>query len=243
MTRLGLALAVTAASLLLTCSSLRAAPTATPAATATVAAPLREIGRVHAKTAFCTTIYDHGGLATSAALAGDADLDDDLHWLSVVDLDSTVLAKQRGLGELSKRYTILHGRARYAIDESKALRAAAASAPTVDQRDALIAYADALGGALHRQMILAEAISRLMNYVQVHEPVSDQQRDEDTIVASYAPRGLFEHSLDPRDRVPQSLSETAKAASVELTERRIPEIDDETRAAQSADAAFGSCAP
>ncbi len=221
-------------------SSAFAAPSPAPT---TPAGPLREIGRVHAKTTFCQTIYDHGGLATSAALAGDTDLDDDLHWLSVVDLDSTELAKQRGLLELSKRYTTLHGRARYAIDEAKALRAAAINAPTVEQRSALIAYADALGGALHRQMVLADAISRLTNYVQVHQPVSDWQRDEDMIVASYAPRGLFEHSLDPRDRVPQTLSETAKGASIELTDRRAPELGDEARAAENADAAFAACAP
>ena len=238
----------TAIALVIALASLAAAaPSPSPAAAtasaapAHVGAPLREIGHVQAKTRFCQTIYDFGGLATSATLAGDADLDDDLHWLSVVDLDSTVFSKQRGLSELLKRYTTLRARSRDAIEQAKTLRAAAADAPTVEQRVGIVAYADALGGALHRQQLLAEAISRFMLYVQVHDPVSEQQRDEAMIVAAYAPMRPFEHSADPRDRVPQSLSETAKSASIDLSERRVLERADEQRAAETADNAFAPC--
>lgn len=212
-----------------------------PASPAPSGSPLRIIGRVHAKTAFCQQVYDHGGVATAAALQGDADLDDDVGWLNTVDLDDTELARQHGIAELLKRFVTLRARARVAIGETQALRTLAASAPTAEQKDALIAYANALGGALHRQEVLAEAISRFMLYVNAHPAVSQQQRDEDYIRAGYTPLGPFEHSADPRDRVPPTLSEVARSASTELAARRIPERDDEISAAAQVNAGFTPC--
>ncbi len=203
--------------------------------------PLRLIGRVHAKTAFCQEVYDHGGVATAAALQGDADLDDDVAWLNSVDLDSTELARQHGIAELLKRFVTLRARARVAIGETQTLRTLAASAPTLEQKGALVAYANAVGGALHRQEVLAEAISRFMIYVNAHPTVSQQQRDEDYLKASYTPLGPFEHSADPRDRVPPTLSEVARSASAELAVRRAPERDDEVRAGDQVAAGFTPC--
>ena len=205
--------------------------------------PLRVIGRVHAKTKFCQAIYDHGRLATTSALQGDADLDDDVHWLAGVDLDSSEIAREHGLLEFSKRYVDLGERARAAIEETKALRAVAKRAPTPEQQAALITYADALGGALHRQTLLADALGRVMMNVQQRPAITQDQRDEDLLAAAFTPRGPFEHSWDPRNRVPETLSEMAHAASIELTNRRVSETDDETRAAMSADAAFSPCNP
>ena len=229
------------------CGVAAAAPPSGPPPAGAVASPvasgspLRLIGRVHAKTAFCQQVYDHGGLATASALQGDADIDDDLQWLSTTDLDATELARQHGIAELSKRFTTLRSRARAAVDETKALRDVAASAPTAEQKDALVAYANALGGALHRQMVLAEAISRFMLYVNAHPAVSQQQRDEDYIKAGYTPLGPFEHSADPRDRVPPTLTEMARYAATELNTRRARERDDEVQAADHADAGFSPC--
>lgn len=220
-------------------SPLHAAPKA-PAPVASQA-PLREIGRVHAKTRFCQDVTDTGAAVTSSALAGDAALEDDFRYLGSVDLDSTVLSKQRGLMELNARYTSLGERARAAVEQSKALRALADSAPTPEQKAALTDYANALGGALHRQIVLAQALSRFMLYVQTQEPVSEQDRDLATIDASWRPLAFGEHSYDPRDRVPPTLSEVAHAAGAELAARRTPELEDETRAAKSADAAFMPC--
>lgn len=203
--------------------------------------PVALIGRVHARTAFCQQVYDHGGLATASTLHGDADIDDDLQWLNTTDLDATELARQHGIAELSKRFTTLRSRARAAVDETKALRDVAESAPTAQQKDALVAYANALGGALHRQMVLAEAISRFMMYVNLHPAVSQQQRDEDYIAASYTPLGPWEHSADPRDRVPPTLTEMARSAAAELAVRRAPELGDESRAADQAEAGFTPC--
>ncbi len=223
-------------------SSVGTPPERTAVATpAPSSSPLRLIGRVHARTAFCQQVYDHGGLATAEALHGDADIDDDLQWLNTTDLDATELARQHGLAELWKRFTTLRSRARAAVDETKALRDVAASAPTAEQKDALIAYANALGGALHRQMVLAEAISRFMLYVNVHPAVSQQQRDEDYLAASYTPLGPWEHSADPRDRVPPTLTEMARSAAAELAVRRVPELGDESRAAEQAAAGFTPC--
>jgi hypothetical protein len=203
--------------------------------------PLRLIGHVHAKTAFCMAVVDHGGMATAAALQGDENLDDDIHWLSTAQLDSSELAKEHGVLEMSKRYAELGERARAAIDEAKALRTVAETAPTPEQKTALIAYADAIGGALHRQTLLADALSRVMMNVQQQPRVTSEQRDEDLLAAAFRPPGPFQHSWDPRDRVPESLTEMVHAAAIELTNRRTSETNDEIRAAQNTQAAFSPC--
>lgn len=209
------------------------------------AAPLRIIGRVRARTLFCQRIYAEAAPATSAALLGDAAINDDENYLSTVDLDTTVLAQQHGIQEIGLRYTTLWRRSRAAIEETKALRKIAAEAHDPEQRDALVAYAEALGGALHRQVMMAQDLSRFMTYLQNHQPISQEQRDEDLLAASSAPIGLFErnHSEDPRDRVPPTLSEIAQGGSTQLRQRHQVEIEDETRAAETADMAFGPCMP
>ncbi len=235
-------MATAAAALVACCGSVAVGSVTAPSPNATPSSPLRLIGRVHAKTKFCTDIYDHGGLATAAALEGDAALKDDGVYLRSVDLDTTDIGKQHALLQLSQRYVTLRGRARAAIDETKALRTAADAAPTPEQKAALIAYSEAIGGALHRQMLLAEAISRFMMYLQAHEPVSAEQRDMDLVDAASRPYGGFDHYFDPRDRVPLTLTEVAQKTADDLDQRQIRETDDETRAAAQTDAAFSPCA-
>ncbi len=215
-----------------------AAPTAAPAPAAHA---LKEIGRVHVQTRFCKEAYDRGALATSSALLDDAELDATARFLDTVDLDDNKLAKPSTIADLQKRYQVLMARAGAAIDETKALRQLADAAPAPEQKVALIDYANALGGALHRQMLVAEYYRRFAMYLEVHEPVSWQERDRALFYAARTPPGPMERSGDPRDRVPPTLTEVARFASSEVTTRHERAVGDELRAAQTAQAAFGPC--
>jgi len=269
---------IAAACVSLGCSAALAAPTgnASPAPEAATApsplAPLREIGRVHAQTAFCQAVYDRGGLATAAALDNDAALAQTSDYLSHTELDDNALNKPKAVYTMHEMYESLMGRARTAIDVSKALRKLADEAPTPEQKAALIAYADAIGGALHRQELVAGDYIRFAVYLEAHQPVTWQQQEYEQISASISPPrpgdyqvseptewhpqedSLGESSLypempgvnfstDARDHVTPRLTDLAKSEATHLTERHAKVVDDETHAAATVQAAFGPCAP
>jgi len=145
--------------------------------------------------------------------------------------------------DLQRSYEALMARSRAAIDESKALRKAADDAPTPEQKAALIAYADALGGAIHRQEILAKDYREFGVFLEANDPVSWQQHDEQLILAHALPAPFWDRALDARDRVPQPLADLAKAEAVHITESHETIIEDEVRAGNNVDAAFTPCSP
>ena len=219
------------------------AATNTPAPAASAAAkPLREIGRVHARTAFCQAVYDRAGLATSTALDNDASFDQTTRYLNTVELDEDRLGKPRAIFTLQQSYAAIMAASHDAIEQTKALRGLAAQAPTPEQSAALIAYAQALGGAIHRQELVAEYYRRFVQYLETHERVSWQQHNEELFYAARLPLGPFEHSADPRDRVTPLLTEIARSEAANVTERREKVTSDEIGASAQIDAAFGPCA-
>lgn len=217
-------------------------PLATPVPIPTTSgSPLRLIGRVHAKTTFCQAVLDHGGLATASVLEGDDDIDDDVNYLSKVDLDSSELARHRAVTDLTARFTALQTRSKAAIRETKALRDRAAAAPTQEQKAALIAYANALGGALRRQLEFANALTGFTVSSEAHQTVTQQENDLDYSRTVYSRLGPWEHSADPRDRNPGTMTQMARSAASALVKLRGPERDDEVLASQQADAGFSPC--
>lgn len=207
----------------------------------TTSSPLRLIGRVHAKTAFCRQVLDSGGLATAAALEGDGDIVDDVRYLSKTDLDSSELARDHAVAELAQRFTTLHTRALAAVKQAKALRDASGSAPTSEQKSALVAYADALSTALHRQLELANALAGFTVVGEAHQTVTEQEHDLDYSRTIYTRLGPWEHSADPRDRNPGTFTQMARNAASALDKQRVQEREDEARAAEWADAGFSPC--
>lgn len=209
---------------------------------------LREIGRVHAVTSFCKAEYEHATVAVQTAITDDQDVDKDAAWLDTVHLD-TDLDKQKGAHTLLEEFKLLRARAKAGLGEAKAIKAAAADAPTPEQRQALIDFSDALAGALHRQMELADMEGRFVAYLDAHAPVDFIQRQQDEIDASI--RGAefgqasrqygYNHSADPRDLVPPTLSEEAQHTSVDLQKRHEVVYDDENRAAQKIEPSFKAC--
>jgi hypothetical protein len=203
---------------------------------------LREIGRVHARTIFCKEVYERAELATSAALINDATIESTSDYLEKADLDENAMAKPKAILDMQRSYEPLMGRAHDAIDESKTLRKLAADAPTPEPKAALIAYADAICGALHRQEIVAKDYREFAVYLEAHEPVSRQQHDRDLAAATVTIARPYGMAQDPRDRVPQPLADLAKLEATHLTEIRQKVISDEVRAAGTVHAGFGPCA-
>jgi hypothetical protein len=184
---------LTVACVMLGCSNALAAPAPVasaapdPVVQAEALAPLREIGRVRARTTFCQAVFDRGGLATLTALNNDASLAATSRYLSHVELDDNAFNKPKAVADMQRTYEALMRQAHDAIDESQALRRLADEAPTPEQKAALIAYADAIGGALHRQERVASDYRRFAVYLEAHQPVSWQQQDHENVTATVSP--------------------------------------------------------
>jgi hypothetical protein len=203
---------------------------------------LKLIGHTHARTAFCQAVYDHAGMATAAALENDQVISDTSVLLSHADLDENAMAKPKTIYDMQRSYEALMGRAHDAIDESKTLRKLAAEAPTPEQKAALTSYADAIGGALHRQEIVAKDYREFGVYLEAHDQVSWQQHDRDLMTASVTQPRPEEMAQDPRDRVVRPLAELSKLEAIHLTDIHEKVLDDEVHAATHVDDAFGPCA-
>jgi hypothetical protein len=211
--------------------------------TPAVAAPapvtaLREIGHVRAHTRFCQAVYDHAGLSTNTALINDSTISKTADDLTHADLDDNLMAKPRTIVDMQRSYEALMSRTRDAIDETKTLRKLADDAPTPEQKAALVAYADALGGALHRQQIAARDYREFGVYLEAHDPVAWQEHDREMMAANATQPVEF----DPHDYVTPYLADLAKAEAVHLNDLHETVLDDEVRAGSSVDAAFGPCA-
>jgi hypothetical protein len=225
-----------------------AAPPAAAVNSRSANGPLQEIGHVKAVSPFCKAVLTHATVAVQTALADDADIERDGTWLHTTDFD-TDLAKQQGAHALIERFVALRARAKEGLAEATAIRAAAKDAPTPEQAKELTDFADALAGALKRQKDLADFMGRFVAYLDSHAPVDFIDRQKAQIDASLAGATVgqasrmygYNHSADPRDLVPPTLSEEAKATSDDLAKRHEPVYDDEDRAAQHIEPGFKDC--
>jgi hypothetical protein len=224
--------------------SAAAAPTpAPPQSVASPAAkPLQEIGRVRARSPFCTQAIGHADAAISTALENDARIALTISNLKTVDLDSSMVKKSNGTAEMLKQYTALRASATYGEGQIKLLRTDAAAATDPDEKAELKEFADALGGALERQKKMAEELSRTIAYVDAHATIDDNTKAQFLFDIQWAQTayGSPFHG-DPRDWVPASLSDVAKSAAVRLTEQQTSVATDEGTAAGHVDPAFKTC--
>lgn len=196
---------------------------------------------MHARTAFCKSVLQHAVSSIDIILANDQTLVEIETGLRYVDLDTSVVAKHNGAQQISEHYVALRASAVAGRAEVKALKAEASAATTDDQKKALLTFANALDGALIRQRALADALGRLVVYVDNHPPIDKDEHDRlefEAIKAQhlYAPRG-------PLSTVPDSLSTVAKQGADELEQRSEPIAGDEYDAASRIDRAFEACPP
>lgn len=219
-----------------------ASPTPNPSA-------LKEIGHVRATTALCKALVEPAVRAVDIEDENDRRLADVETFLGTVDLDSSELAKHRGNADLTKRYVTLRAAAVEGAALMKKFRSDAKNAPTDDQRAALVAFADALDGALHRQKTLADDLGRLIAYIDAHPPIDRETRERlefEAVLHASDPsssRNVFDQRnyFGPLSSVPDPLSTTAKNAAEDLTARALPLGGDEDSAAARIDPAFAAC--
>jgi hypothetical protein len=204
------------------------------------AEPLKEIGRVHAMTTFCSTIIDHATLAVTDDIDNDAEISRVVVDLRSLDFDSSELAKMKSLAALSALYTRFVTQAVAAEHAAKALRVDAKKAPTEERAKSVTAFADALDGALHRQRTIARDLASILATFDNQPQMSAADRDRMLIDAQLAgpvftPRGT--EDLSP----PPLLSVVAQKAADNFVYRESGIVDDERSAADLIEPTFGDC--
>ena len=215
-------------------------PSATAGARPLSAEPLKEIGRVHAMTTFCTAIIDHATLAVTDGVDNDGQISKLVVDLHSLDFDSSELAKRRSLATLSALYTRFVTQAVAAEHAAKALRVDAKKAPSDERAKSVTAFADALDGALHRQRTIARDLASILATFDNQPQMSAADRDRMLIDAQLAgpvftPRGT--EDLSP----PPLLSAVAQKAAENFVYRESGIVDDERAAADLIAPAFGDC--
>jgi len=140
--------------------------------------PLKEIGRV--RTSVCSTIVVHANSAIDAALSNDSDLHNLIVSLATTDMDGVTDLKRHFLyRDFEKAAAKLHMTALDGEAEVRRLRALAADSPE-PRKTELKAFADALGGALARQRLMAVDAQRLLLVQQGRA----EKAGDDALIAS-----------------------------------------------------------
>ncbi len=230
-------------------TQLVAPPTAVTSPTSAPAIGLREIGRIHVTSPLCKVLVSHAVHAIDIVTANDRRLDVAEKTLLNVDLDSSELAKHRGVSEIVRQYVELRAAAVDGNGVMGEFRSDALAVASDEQRAHLVTFGDALDGALHRQKTLADAMGRLIAYLGSHPPIDrathDQMIFEELLRESdrRQARDPFARAGDggPLAGIPDPLSLTARFASAELVKRAASIAGDEDAAATRMDDAFASC--
>jgi hypothetical protein len=218
-----------------------AVPAPTPAAAAS-ARPLREIGRVRARSPFCSQAIGHADSAIDTTLSNDIRIAFTIANLRSIDLDSSRVKKANGTHELLNDYTAMRATAVTGEGQVNQLRADAAAVSDEQQKADLKRFADALAGALERQKKMAADLARYIAYVDAHPPIDQNAKAQwlfDIQWAQTAPGNPF-HG-DPQDYVPSTLSEVAHNAADQLTLQAASVAGDEGVAADRMEPAFKTC--
>ena len=234
-------------------------PSASPSASPS-SAPLKTIVTLKSSP-YCTAFAAHANAAIDSAVHSDAALSAAVGALRSDALGHDDLQRVGAEHRLSALADKIYGNYRSGMREVDRLRELAKTAPTEDQKSALKASADALGGALYRQHLIQRDLDGFVAYLQTSDMRASSPDDrsdlqglapdfgsnfprvpdtaESPILANIpgqpdAGRLAGEESLD--DDVRMSLS-----ASHDV-QRRIPDIvRDEMTAAEHFDAAGSGC--
>lgn len=216
------------------------AASSSPSATET---KLREIGGVRVTTDVCKPLLVSAGAAVDYMLDDNLKLGQDIARMRNIDLDSSMLAKSQGAHELMDRFVALRRSAVAGKAQMDKFRAEAKTVTDEKQRAALIAFANAIEGALERQRKLAEDISHLAVFVDSHAPLDEWALAEITIElqaemgSPLSPPGTLGYPYN----IPQTLSQVSSDSADLLQERAEPMFNDEKDAATRLEPAFAGC--
>ena len=223
-------------------------PESSAAGSSANGASLKEIGRIRVTTPLCKALVVTAAQTVAIETENDRRLAIAETTLRRIDLDRNELLKYQGVREITKQYVDLRTSALAGNQLMREFSEQAKAAPTFEQRDSLKTFADALDGALRRQRLLADDIGRLVAYLDAHPPISrddrealifDALRAQNTVRLS---REIFDARIvGPFADVPDSLSNTARRAGIEIARGATLIDTDESAAAKRIEPAFSRC--
>jgi hypothetical protein len=195
---------------------------------------LREIGRVRAVTPFCRAVVDASTNAVNFAFEGDARIALLISSLTKIDLDTSELKKQAGLVEMRQRYDDLQRVTAQGDKQVKDLRVKINASTDPQERAKLLAFANAIGGAIGRQRQLFK------DYGQILATAEDMPR---------SPNPMYMPSMDHSDQrqqnamtSPGGLSSYVRGNVLRLETKLTDITADEAAAGERATPAFERCA-
>ena len=196
-------------------------------------AHLKTIGVVHSSPR-CTAIVRNANGAIAVALQGDRDLTDTIAHVRIAPLDDgNRLHHVHAIAQMAAEASKLAEEVRRGEGDIAALRRAADSSPNAAQKKAVLAFADALGGAIGRQKAIARDLAGFTAYLQARDSLNE----------SFDPT-LDEELPLPNEIEPpgyQSESQLARNAADDYAERLRAIAKDEATAADAADQALAGC--
>jgi hypothetical protein len=209
---------------------------ATPAPTPTPA--LKTIATVRASSR-CAEIVTHANNAISSTLIDNEVIAQSITQLRFVNLDDgSIIHRTQGLNALRDLASTLYKQSHGGDGEIKRLRALAALSPDVETRTELKAFADALGGALGRQLKLARDLNGLLAYADYDDMRGFGNGYGDT-------SQFFFGANDPLARTipgaPQTVTQYARTAANDFQDRLPAIMNDENQAAGHVVGALGRC--
>ena len=213
-------------------------------APAPTSSPLREIGRVRAN-ASCPVIIVHANSAIHSALNNDATVGLTVHTLRTVDLETNVIDRRNAIDQLTHDAIDLSEQGKHGVDEVKRLRELAAKTSDPAQKAELRTFADALGGALNRQLKLARDLNGFLSYLDFRDMDASPHEDEinraaltpDVPSYHFAEPIMAKQAVDPRG----TPNQMAVAAADDFVDQMTAIGADEAKAAEHTDGAITGC--
>lgn len=136
----------------------------------------------------CGAFAVHTNAAITSALANDQSLGTTILMLRSPDLAGSSLDRQSEIHHLNTLADDMYKQYRAGEHEVSELRTLANEATDPDEKAALTAVADALGGALYRQHLMQRDLDGFVNYLYASDMMSS---DDDTTSDPDAPRRQF----------------------------------------------------
>lgn len=205
----------------------------------------------------CGAFAAHTNAAISSTLANDQTLGTTILTLKSPDLAGTSLDRTSEIHNLNNLADAIYKQYRLGEREVAELRTLANEATDPDEKAALKAVADALGGALYRQHLMQRDLDGLVNYLYASDMMSS---DDDITQDPDAPRRQFLQDVPgahPINGVPPIWSPTdiplagteslnddvtmARAASVDFQGRLPALMQDEQAAGNRIETAADKC--
>jgi len=224
-----------------------ASPSALPVAPGPTAAPmdgaLKEIAHVRVTTPFCKTALEETTAGVEIVMANDQRIADTARTLRTADFDYSDLGKKNAVIQLSAQFVALKAAATEGNRTMAELTALTKDAPTPDQQRALLAFGEALDGALMRQKRLGDVIARMTVVLDNMPRVDEFQENANEMAAIESQNYAFAYKdpQGPLAHLPPTLKAIASSDADVLEYRATPIQRDEDTAAERIDAAFSAC--